>query len=327
MQPRAGGGLGALPVAPASLPPAVSARPGGTSSSWLWRAGLVPSLGQARPGSPGGRGTRLQPVAVYYAIHLYFGVFNHSGQKAPPTLWSLQGRLTGTVSPGSTRPSAQLHWPAVRPAPLGRGHGAPSAPRGWMPCLPGRFLHSTLLFLLSQDFPPRLLNKHCFSALARFAGWRVKERVGWRGLGEPRSACPRERGRAGRCPGCPRAQPGTPLSPGGLAASHGRSDCWGAEWGAPHRTQPTKGRAAVPPGGRLLRADRSPLPSPAQRREPGSLGFLISPVGSRRRCGRGAPAIHRSWGMGLQVGVRAPPSPDPRVVPGRVAFLCRRERL
>lgn len=133
---------------------------------------------------PWGRPGRARPEAeergrsplLCYAIHLYFGVFDHSGQKAPPTLWSLRGRLTGTVSPGSTRPSAQLHWPAVRPAPLGRGRGAPSAPRGWTPCHPGRFLHSTLLFLLSRDFPPRLLNKHCFSALARFAGWRVQER-------------------------------------------------------------------------------------------------------------------------------------------------------
>lgn len=113
------------------IPPASCLGPArGTSSSWLWRAGLVPSLGQARPVSPGGRGTRLQPVAVYYAIPLYSGVFNHSGQKAPPTLWSLRGCVTGTVSPGSTRPSAQLHWPAVRPAPLGRGRGTPSAPRG-----------------------------------------------------------------------------------------------------------------------------------------------------------------------------------------------------
>lgn len=98
--------------------------------------------------------------------------------------------------------------------------------------------------------------------------------------------------------------------------------------GRPHRTQQTKGRAAVPPGGRLLRADRSPRPSPPQQREPGSLGFLISPEDCPRRCGRGAPATSRSWGMGLQVGVRAPPSPGSCVVPGGVAVLfCRRACL
>lgn len=174
----------ALPVAPG---------PGAPAASWLWRAGLVPSLGQASPGSPEAEERGCSPWLCNCAIHLYLGVFNHSDQKAPPTLWSLRGHLTGTASPGSTRPPEQLHWPAVRPAPLGRGRGAPSAPRGRMPCRPGRFYIRLYYFYYHKTFPPDSSINTAFQLwLVLLGGGSKSVWAGARGLGEPPSVCPHE---------------------------------------------------------------------------------------------------------------------------------------
>jgi len=112
---------------------------GAPAAAWLWHAGLVPSLGQARPGSPE---RQRNEVAIRCCVlrysHAFWGFLIIVTRKPlPPTLWSLPGCLTSMVSPGSTRPLEQLHWPAMRPAPFGGAFSAPSAPRGWTPCRTG----------------------------------------------------------------------------------------------------------------------------------------------------------------------------------------------
>uniref|UniRef100_A0A7N5JSL6 non-specific serine/threonine protein kinase n=1 Tax=Ailuropoda melanoleuca TaxID=9646 RepID=A0A7N5JSL6_AILME len=139
-------GVRVRPACGPSVPPASCLRPAWGHQQQPGYGTLAWSPLWGRPGRarPRGRGRRLQSVAVCYAVHMHFGVFNHSDKKAPPSHpFVPSGHLPSTVSPGSTRPVEQLHWPAMRPAPSRRAFRAPRCHAA-----PGRFLHPTLLFLL-----------------------------------------------------------------------------------------------------------------------------------------------------------------------------------
>lgn len=130
----------AAPVPPAGCP----------GPAWPWHAGLVPSRGRPGRARPRGRGTTLQSVAVYHAIHVHLGVLLIlvTRKPLPPPLLSLWGHPTSVVSQVSRVLRSSFTGPPCAQCPSEGPSEHPPRLAARRCAARGRFLHSTLLFLL-----------------------------------------------------------------------------------------------------------------------------------------------------------------------------------
>lgn len=156
MQPRAIGGPGApclWPLRPSrqlSLPSL-----GAPAATWLWHAGLVPSLGQARPGLPE---RQRKEVAIRCCVlccsHAFWGFLIIVTRKPlPPTLLSLRA-----VSLRWCPQVALVLWSSFTGPPCAQR--PPEGPSGHPDAMlhQGAFYIQLYYFYYYETFPPNSIN-------------------------------------------------------------------------------------------------------------------------------------------------------------------------